>query len=170
MKNSNYPPYNGTLDQTKLTGLEKSAYTCWANQRRRCYVKSNPRYKDNGAKGITVEYSSREFIAWYLHHVSRFKGKRPSVGRIDHSLGYRFDNIQIEELSDNSMERILRVGTTRPRRKINILRAGKVISTVASIKDASRLTGCQEGHIPKYCRGILKQTVKGFTFRYAEDP
>lgn len=163
-----YPTYTGSLDQSKISGHVKTAYQCFNNQRRRCYTKTNPRYKDNGAKGIRVLYSVREFIYWYLENIRHYEGTRPSVGRIDHSKDYSFDNIKIESLADNSMERIIRVGPTRPRRPVwAIHKSGKVTFCVSG-SEAAKLTGVQDAHISKYCDGILKRTYGGYTFRYVD--
>lgn len=161
-----YPPYSGPVTLREISGQVKTAYECYQNQLRRCYTKNNPRYKDNGAKGIEVLYSLREFIAWYLHHINLYTGKRPSVGRIDHSKSYSFDNIRIESLADNSMERINRVGTTRPRREVYILdgETKERIYIARSMKEAGKLTGVHPGHIGKYCRGVLGISAKGFSF------
>jgi hypothetical protein len=162
--------YDGPLSANKLTGHARTAAICYDNQRRRCYCKSNPRFKDNGAKGFTVDYSKRDFIAWYLHHIKLFKGKNPSVGRIDHSIGYSFDNIRIESLEDNSMERIIRCGPTKERRRILIidLITGESIFVAESAREAARLTGIHAAHVSKYCSGVLKSSSNGFTLRYAD--
>lgn len=171
LKNNGITIYSGSLDQRKISGDVKFAYTAWANQRRRCYVKSNPRYKDNGAKGIGVNYSSREFISWFLFNIPKFKGRNPSVGRIDHSASYSFENIRIESVQDNSMERILRVGTTKPRKRVLILDANTMepIMIADSIRHASSLTHVWAAHIPKYCTLKIKKSVGGYTFRYYEE-
>lgn len=171
LENNGIPLYSGPLDRKKLRGDVLVAYTAWANQRRRCYTKSNPRYKDNGAKGLGVSYSARELISWYLFNISKFNGTNPSIGRKDHSKGYSFDNIQIESLADNSMERIKRVGTTRPRRSIHIIDAktNKIIKTVASSFDVEKETGVRNTHVSKYCKGIIGQSKSGFTFRYVDE-
>ena len=162
-----WPDYVGTLDQDKMTGHVKSAYTAWANQRRRCYIKTNPRYKDNGAKGITVEYSSRDFVGWYLFNIKKFTGKNPSVGRLDHSKSYTFENIRIESLEDNSMERIQRVGTTRPRRSVIITDydSGEHLMIAASHKEAESLTGVFSTHVARYCSGKIKRSKDGYGFK-----
>ena len=165
-----WEPYAGQLAESNVTGNVKKAVTAFNNQRRRCYTASSPRYKDNGAKGISVEYSLRDFIGWFLHHIELYKGASPSVGRLDHSKNYSFDNIRLESLADNSMERIKRIGTTKPRRAVNIIwaKTNEIIAIASSVLDAAKYTGAKPGHIPKYCRGIHKQTKRGFTFRYAQ--
>lgn len=162
--------YQGTIRYNTNPDLRvRSAGQCFRNQMARCYNKKNPRYKDNGAKGITVEYTLRQFIAWYLIEIEKYEGVAPSVGRIDHSKGYSFDNIKIESLSDNVKERIRRVGPTKPRKAVKIFKGGKLWKTVESGFEAAKLTGVQTAHMSKYCSGRLDKSVTGFSFRYASE-
>jgi hypothetical protein len=144
------------------------ATNCFNNQRRRCYTPTNPRFKDYGAKGIKVEYKKAEFIAWYLKNYIEFNGQISSVGRIDHSKNYSFDNIEFQSLAENSMERINRCGSTKPRIKVDIYLFGTFLKTVDSGLEASRQTGILSTHIPKYCKGKIKQSKKGYSLKYAE--
>ena len=160
-------PYIGPVSYNKTRGYAHTASTCYDNQVRRCNSKNNPRYKDNGAKGIKVLYSKHDFIAWYIHNINFYIGDRPSVGRIDHAKSYSFDNIRIESLADNSMERINRVGTTKPRRPVDIYKNGIFYKNVDSGWEAARQTGVQKAHISRYCRGVLKESVAGFSFKYS---
>lgn len=166
----NILPYNGPTGSGSLSGYKKKASIAYDNQKRRCYCKTNPRYKDNGEKGIKVLYSKKDFIAWYLHYIKEYKGKNPSVGRIDHSKSYSFDNIRIESIQDNSNERIQRCGPTRSRKKVYIIIAHtkEKIMIADSIRQAAKLTGAQQGHIPKYCRKELNKTKNGYTFEYVK--
>lgn len=151
--------------------INKKAVQCFRNQMARCNNPKNPRYKDNGAKGIVVEYSMESFVVWYVENIKNFDGKSPSVGRIDHSRGYSFNNIRFESLADNSMERISRAGTTKPMRSVHIVdfETQKIIKTVASLKAAEKETGICSVHISNYCKGRLNKTKGGLTFRFAGD-
>lgn len=144
----------------------KTANECYRNQVARCNNQKNPRYKDNGAKGIRVYYTARQFVAWYLDEIEKYTGTQPSVGRIDHSKGYSFDNIRIESLADNSHERIERVGPTRSRVSVDIYKNGVFLQTAESLKSAAKVTGVQASHITKYCRGILKNSYTGYSFKF----
>lgn len=163
--------YDGPVSTGCLTKHHRTASICYDNQIRRCYTKTNPRYKDNGAKGIEVLYSKSDFIAWYLHEIKLYTGTNPSVGRIDHSKSYSFDNIRIESLEDNSMERIIRCGTTKEKKKIHIINfeTKEIIKTVDSVSDAEKETGVKSEHISKYCKGILGKSKNGFTFKYVNE-
>lgn len=165
---SHIPKYNGFVNASKLSGYALAACTAYDNQKRRCYGKNNPRFKDNGAKGIKVLYSKIDFIAWYLHEIKNYVGKNPSVGRIDHDKSYSFDNIRIESLEDNSLERIQRCGPTKERRPIVIIdyKSGNLIKIVQSAVEAEKETGVSRKHISKYCTGKLCKSKTGFTFKY----
>ena len=148
----------------------KKATTCFENQRRRFYTKTNPSYKNYGAKGIDVKYTLQEFIKWYVENYKEFDGYKSSVGRIDHSGHYSLDNIRFESLAENSLERIRRVGPTRPRREVIIIdwTSGEPdpVFIAESLNEAARLTGVHSSHIPKYCQSLLKKSVNNFSFQY----
>lgn len=86
------------------SGPIKDAYTSWREQRTRCYNKKRHKYKWYGAKGIEVKYTSRQFIAWWIRKIKKFKGKDPTISRINHAGNYEFGNIRIESRSKNSSE------------------------------------------------------------------
>lgn len=96
--------YNGLLNYKKMDPLVKTAYETWSNQRSRCNNPRNTRYHSYGGRGISQNYSSREFIAWYLRNIKNGNWTKPTVGRIDHDKNYEFDNIKIEEYSENSRD------------------------------------------------------------------
>ncbi len=85
-------------------------YRSWLSQRSRCNCKRSQDYKWYGAKGKKVCYSSRDFVAWWLHNLKLKKWDKPTVGRIDHDGDYCFENIIMQEHSDNSKERVARLG------------------------------------------------------------
>lgn len=147
----------------------KKAHASFHGQRGRCYNEKNPKFKTYGAKGIRVEYSKPEFMEWYLREYKSFNGEDPTIGRIDHSGNYSFENIRFESLYDNSMERIERVGTTVPRKRVFIIdfETGEKLMLATSMIEAGRLAETNPNHIPKYCNGQWKKTSKGFTFAWA---
>jgi len=102
-------PYKGITIYSNNRHVRR-ATMLYKLQKTRCYNKNNIKYKYYGAKGLTVDYSLREFIAWYLLNIKSCGVRNPTVGRIDHNYGYSFNNIRLESLSDNSKERILRKG------------------------------------------------------------
>lgn len=110
--------YDGPLSMSKMPPLVKRAYAAWSLSRDRCNNPRNKDYKYYGGKGIRVLYSSREFIVWWTIQFKSKKWKNPTVGRIDHDRDYRFDNIEMQEKVDNSLERIDRVGCPFPQHQI----------------------------------------------------
>ncbi len=88
--------------------IQKAIWS-YEQQVSRCGNKKNPYYKHYGAKGLSVEYSCKEFISWWLQEKSNFRGKIPTVSRIDHDKGYSFDNIKMEDKGKNTAERNVRV-------------------------------------------------------------
>lgn len=104
--------YEGTLNtrSKKMSALAKRAQGIFNAQRQRCSNKNNNSYKTYGAKGIRVEYGPREFIGWWLAEYKKKKWHMASVGRIDHSKNYSFDNIEMVEQADNALEMYERTG------------------------------------------------------------
>lgn len=105
-------PYNGTLNtrSNAMGRMALRAYGIWNSQRQRCHNPKDHAYKYYGAKGIRVEYEVRDFIGWWIASYLVVKPKSPSVGRIDHSKNYSFDNIEMVEHADNAREMYHRTG------------------------------------------------------------
>lgn len=148
-------------------------YRSWLHQRGRCYTKTNAKYQYYGARGIEVEYSSVEFVKWWVKQLKTSFWKSPTVGRIDHAKNYSFDNIKMEERSDNSKERMARIGRKGmhpPTRAIILIdmKTGSVLNEYVSLSEAQKHTGISVGNIYSICRGLRKGTRKGITFRYKE--
>ena len=178
----NIPKYYGLLSINSQDYFLKKAISSYKCQIQRCYYKSKKDYKYYGAKGIEVSYSKRDFVSWYLFNIKNFKGKKPTVGRIDHSKNYSFDNIEMQELTDNINEMINRRKLeciSGKRRNFNnngleikILdyASGNIINTSKSISDAEKLTGVSRNSIIKYCTGEYEKTKGGITFRFLTNP
>ena len=96
--------YDGSLGRNTIHKDINAIYRRYKMQRQRCNNPKNDDYKNYGAKGIKVEYSSREFIGWWLESIKNIKVKKPVCGRIDHSRNYSLDNIEIQSASENSKE------------------------------------------------------------------
>lgn len=162
--------YSGVLTWKKMNPKVKKAYAAWSSQRQRCLDTKNPKFRNYGAKGIKVEYSAREFIGWYLENSKGLDLRGTCVGRIDHSKNYRFDNIKIETISDNSKERLARAGNPGVHKPViiynsNMIRQGRA----ANMKIAAYSTGVCIETVWGHCTGRRKTPAKGFTFRYEED-
>lgn len=160
--------YNETLNhRLKLHPLVLKAYRTYMNQKSRCSNKNIKSYKDYGAKGISVEYSSREFVGWYLIKIKNISFKDPIVGRIDHSKNYSFNNIKIEERSDNSKESTRRcaVNFSYPvivkEKKSNI-----IVSKCKSMAEAARLFGNSFSTVQRQCSNKIKNPKTKYIYEY----
>ncbi len=151
----------------------KQGYVSWANQKSKCYNKRNPDYKYYGKKGITVEYSSREFVGWWLLNLKKRKWKSPTVGRLDHSKGYYFENIEMQEALENTRERIRRCGRPEGRqsKKILVFKDDIPFFSSRSANQAALVTKKPTSTVCRICNGKngLIQTVDGYKFKYYED-
>ena len=58
-------------------------------------------------------YDRRDFVSWWLFHIKAFKGKQPSISRLDHTKDYSFSNIRLEEKKENSCEPLYRTPERR---------------------------------------------------------
>lgn len=165
--------YNGKLTIFNKKDEKKAAslYNC---QIQRCYYAYRKEYKYYGKIGIKVNYSKKDFIAWYLHYIKEFKGKNPTIGRIDHSKNYSFDNIEIQDFIDNCKERVQRNCKSYScfsLKKVNIIdfKSGIIIKTVENIFKAQAETGVNINSIKKYCNGTYQKTKTGITFKFASE-
>jgi hypothetical protein len=142
--------------------IARKAMTAINHQRARCNNPKHPYYKYYGAKGIRVEYDTREFIGWYIEEYKTFEGTDPTIGRIDHSKSYTLDNIRFESREDNSLESIHRNGKFKnvwkaQQKEVYIIevKTKRCVARVDSIKEASNITGqsigCVSRHINKRC-------------------
>lgn len=161
--------YKGTLNQYKMSKIPKKAYNSYNHQKKRCYSKTNKAYLNYGAKGIKVEYSVREFIAWFLKEYKKFNKNIPlkflDIGRIDHSKNYSFDNIRLESRSENTKERNNRLGNPINKRKVLVtdVSTGKsklYDSTTETAKDFS----IHQASISFRCK--TEKIYNNFRFKY----
>lgn len=136
-----------------LPGEAGRAYLLWRDQRRRCQCPGATGFKNYGAKGIKVEYTAREFISWWVKHIKKFKGTRPSISRIDHSKNYCFSNIKIEEWYLNTIEPGRRA-IPRGSRPVKVLCKGKLTRYVNQISCAKAL-GIPESNLSYWLKGNL---------------
>ncbi len=146
-------------------------YSSYCGQKSRCNNKNSPAYSGYGAKGVKVEYSPRDFISWWLEEMKYFNGKTPSVGRVDHSKNYSFENIEMVDRVENVKERNTRVGNPHPKKAIIMLSYPDMteLRRFESTIDVQKYTGVSRGSISRFCKGIRISTRAGYTFRYATD-
>jgi hypothetical protein len=167
------PVYSGPLIPDRMTAEQRRASKIYCGMVNRCYCESSKTYKSYGAKGIRILFSKRQFIGWWCKNLKTFKGSLPTTGRVDHSLHYSFDNIFMQENSENTLEMLGRCGTPTPPRAVAVLNAEtlEVLYLCESLHEAERRTGICFQNIYKYCKGTYpyyKRTRSGLTFRYAE--
>lgn len=114
-KQKNYPKIDGfRISDKAAPDYIKKGFKSWVDQKQRCSNPNDPRYKYSGERGIQVEYSSYEFVLWFKEQwFKKDKWNRPNVSRINHAKNYSFENIELLECSENSKERVERLGTGR---------------------------------------------------------
>lgn len=155
------------------TTVLKKAYNSFRSQLDRCYNDKCRAYQWYGAKGIKVLYSFEEFYPWFKEEFEKKQWRLPCIGRTDHGDHYRFGNISIEEKSDNSKERMMRLGTNiKPwmlHKKVIVIdvKTNEELYIADSLKEAARRCGSSSGRISQ----ILKKggTVRGqYSFKKVE--
>lgn len=160
--------YSGVLDRRKMNRAEQKAYISFWSQTARCYKKDNKDYHAYGAKNIKIKYSVREFIGWYVYEFSKKTWEDPTVGRIDHSKNYSFDNIEMQERGDNTKEMIRRRGhnarCAQPCIKIVAYKDGNFFGSYPSTYEAGKGTGHHHMTVSRISRGLYKKTKDGFSY------
>lgn len=159
--------YKGTLDQKLMTPDAKRAYWTWSRQKRRCSNNAHPDFKYYGSKNITVEYTSREFIGWYLEEIKKVSTECRDVGRIDHSKNYNFGNISLQTRSENVAEKNERVGNPRDKKPTIMIHNGNR-TFFNSVSEAARAAGLNQGTVSWYCRKKYIPKTGGPIFRFNE--
>lgn len=162
--------YDGVLDGKSTSPDVRRAYQSWLDQRKRCSNHRAKAFQWYGARGIRVEYSSREFVGWYLKELKSRKWKDPTTGRIDHNKNYCFENIFMQERSDNVRECAIRTNSKTKKPSFKILigdrRTGEPLMICSSRSEASRLTGVSKANIWAICSGASQGSRSGFYFRH----
>lgn len=167
MKNT-HPPYVGALHMKALSKdpIARKAKTAINHQRCRCNSPQHPYYKYYGAKGIRVEYDTREFMGWYIAEYKKYQGSNPTIGRIDHSKNYTFDNIHFESREENSGESRTRNGADHIKIPVYVIdrKSGKCVGSAPSIMEASDLTGVSIMTISRHVNGHFVNPWGPFIF------
>lgn len=163
--------YTGPLVERKMPLRVLRAHRLWRNQRSRCNDSNHKYYKYYGEKGIRVEYSSREFIDWYLENASEDTAKLV-VGRVDHNSNYSLENIQIETASESTKEMIVRNGIRRP--ILAMSWDGDHSIGFSSCYSAAKFLGISQNTINKGLQSIktgrsLQKPKFNYHFYYMED-
>lgn len=166
--------YEGPLSCDRKVKMEPEARRAYFIYRRMVIRCSNPKVKEfkyYGAKGIKVNIPVREFIGWWLLNIRKKEWKRPSVGRIDHSGNYEFGNIEMQELSDNIAESVIRGGPTHMRlvkkRREVVVGVGNAFFLFPSLKDAAVFLKIDPSNVSRFCSGQISPKNKNISVRYA---
>lgn len=162
--------YSGSLNEKKMSRDARRAYDAWKNQRRRCNDPRNKSFRNYGSKKISVHYSSREFIGWFLRERKNFSGKKPIVGRIDHDKGYSLDNIKLETRTESSLEMLDR---TKRRKPVGVFdKHWNLLFAANSAWQAATWSGESQGNIVTRCktyeigRSRTPRNKNGYRFKY----
>lgn len=146
----------GKVSFSNLNPVQKKAYYAWTNQQQRCTNPKRPDYQYYGGLGIQVEYTREDFIVWYQKAMDEYGGVEPTIGRIDHSKNYCFENIRIDSFNENRSERWYRRG--RPdgnkAKKVGLFskKTHECIATFPSTNICERELGLGGGFVSRNAR------------------
>lgn len=161
--NHPFPQFKRALNRKTMPIEARIALESYYGQRKKCINKNNRWYKYYGGKGVTVDYSAREFVSWWLHHRKKFKGTTATVGRKDHNRSYCFENIEMQDMADNSREAILRNKLNTREKRISSKRllwvkGGHPIFCFNSIRDAALFFGVSQRLVQFLSRGVYRSS------------
>ena len=132
------------------------------------------------------EYTLNELYDWILDNddFSRIYDRwfeagdikiKPSIDRLDDSIGYSFENIQVIEWQDNYRKRHqqMRDGLidnpfNKIRAVVRLTKEGEYTDIYISTREAERITNTNHANISKACRE-KHRIVNGTYWRYLED-
>lgn len=141
--------FRGKLVRNSMPPEARRAYGSWCDQRARCNKPNHACFKWYGAKGIRVEYGSREFINWWLREVRCIGKGRWVCDRINPDKNYKFGNVQLITQSENAR----RQDRKGKRKAVRDLSTNKVYP---SIRQAAKATGKSVGNVCSHCRKYWK--------------
>lgn len=135
---SHIPIYQGPIDLRSKNPIVAKAYRSWCDQRSR----TSGRTKAITYHGKSVDYSSREFISWFIYELDKtgIALKDAVCGRKNHAGNYCFSNIQLETKTSNAREVHARWATRFiPRKPISMvcLHCDSVIKEFKDTKTAA---------------------------------
>lgn len=146
-----YPEYKGSLNHNKMPDHIRSAYWSFYRQKKSEY-------------GCT--YKVREFIHWWLENLKTKSWNRPTCGRLDHSKGYSWDNIEMQEMADNSREMVYRTnGIQREKAKgkkilVKCKQTDEVVNEFNSIRETAQHFGVSQRLVQFIVYGKYKHSKK----------
>ena len=116
VKGEKNPNYRHGKKNTRL-------YNIWMNMKQRCSNKNHPKYKNYGAKGISVCDEWLNMINFYNWAMDNGYNNNLTIDRIDLNGNYEPNNCQWISLSENSRKK-----TTT---KIDIIKAQEIRSRIS---------------------------------------
>jgi len=150
------PIYSGPLDRNKMSRTDLRAYEAYNALKARSKKQDLP----------NPSFTAREFIAWWTDCLKDFKGTIPTCGRIDHSLGYSWDNMEMQDMADNSRESARRNklgANNRTQAKMILVKRksdGVCVGSFGSVRMAARYFGVSQRLVQFIVRGECKQSKK----------
>ena len=97
--------YDGLLNKRNKNILISKAYRIWCDQGDRCNNPKNKFYKNYGEKGFKREWTSKNFIEWYINKLlEKDSWDFPEVSRIKDYGNYSINNCLLQERIDNINE------------------------------------------------------------------
>ncbi len=155
MKTPIFAVYEGTLDRKKMPQRIRFAYEAFCGAKARAKKQDLPR----------PEMNAREFMGWWLASLKTFKGTTPTCGRIDHSKTYLWNNIEMQDMADNSREAALRTGFGQRGKTMgakSVLayekETGEIVKTFPTIRETARHFGVSQRVIQFLVRGKYKSS------------
>lgn len=144
-------PFSGALSRKTMSTKERYAYEAYWGACARSKKSGLPR----------PEMSAREFMGWWLKELENFKGDVASCGRIDHSRGYFWNNIEMQDMAENSREGMLRNVThlkskLRNRKPVIASLDGEQVMCFLSIRDAANALSVSQRLVQFIIRGKYK--------------
>lgn len=157
--------YSSNKESIDIMKLIKKGSICYRSMK----VRTSDDSKLKKYAGLGVHFSQREFLYWWIIQNRFFKMNISTVGRIDHSKGYYFDNIILQEKSDNSKEARIRNGQNFQSRKVNIFYSGALIAEASSLYQAAQCSKLRKSAIEHQCKKIGNESLykSNWSFRFA---
>lgn len=161
------------MNKLDFHSVVKKARALYSGQQKRCSDPACNIYKYYGGKGIRVEYTLNEFYYWFTDKVKNLENgifDQISIGRIDHSKNYSFDNIEIQTRLENIMEMHERRKTQRGMYLAKKVRSfdenGNLLGEHASLCDAARAYGVYPKSVNRCCNEEGAKIRGGVSFKY----
>ena len=146
-------PYGGPINLKTMSKSEMQAMVAFRGAKQRSKRAGLP----------DPEMCVRDFMGWWLKELESFKGTIPTCGRIDHSRGYFWDNIEMQDKSENSREVRQRTKYRRggrPIKKVVASLDGEPVLCFRTQKDAAEAFCVGSITIAKIMSGKIKASSK----------